>query len=74
MHSPESADAGKPSRRTNGSAMLLTEEYAAEPEPETKALYRRLLTGGKPIPATIPAQPAWSRPPASSAADACSPS
>ena len=32
----------------------LEEEYAAEPEPETKALYRRLLTGGKPIPATIP--------------------
>ena len=32
----------------------LEEEYAAEPEPETKALYRRLLTGGKPMPATIP--------------------
>jgi len=32
----------------------LDEEYAAEPESETKALYRRLLTGGKPIPATIP--------------------
>jgi predicted ATPase/DNA-binding SARP family transcriptional activator len=32
----------------------LDEEYAAEPETETKALYRRLLTGGKPMPATIP--------------------
>jgi predicted ATPase/DNA-binding SARP family transcriptional activator len=28
------------------------EAYAAEPEPQTKALYRRLLTGGKPMPAT----------------------
>jgi predicted ATPase/DNA-binding SARP family transcriptional activator len=32
----------------------LDEEYAAEPEPKTKALYRRLLTGGKPIPAATP--------------------
>jgi predicted ATPase/DNA-binding SARP family transcriptional activator len=32
----------------------LDEEYAAEPEPETKALYRRLLTGGKPTSATTP--------------------
>jgi predicted ATPase len=32
----------------------LEAEYAAEPEPETKALYRRLLTGGKPTPGTTP--------------------
>lgn len=32
----------------------LEQEYAAEPEPETKALYRRLLTGGKPITSTTP--------------------
>jgi predicted ATPase/DNA-binding SARP family transcriptional activator len=30
----------------------LDETYAAEPEPQTKALYRRLLTGGRPMPAT----------------------
>ena len=30
----------------------LDDAYAAEPEPQTKALYRRLLTGGKPMPAT----------------------
>ena len=29
----------------------LDEAYAAEPESQTKVLYRRLLTGGKPIPA-----------------------
>jgi predicted ATPase/DNA-binding SARP family transcriptional activator len=32
----------------------LDEAYAAEPEPETKALYRRLLSAGKPMPASIP--------------------
>jgi predicted ATPase/DNA-binding SARP family transcriptional activator len=32
----------------------LEAEYAAEPEPETKALYRRLLTGGEPRSATTP--------------------
>jgi DNA-binding SARP family transcriptional activator len=32
----------------------LEEAYAAEPEPETKALYRRLLTGGNLTPATVP--------------------
>ena len=30
----------------------LDEAYAAEPEPQTKAMYRRLLTGGKPMRAT----------------------
>jgi len=30
----------------------LDEAYAAEPEPQTKAVYRRLLTGGKPMRAT----------------------
>jgi predicted ATPase/DNA-binding SARP family transcriptional activator len=30
----------------------LDDAYAAEPESQTKALYRRLLTGGKPMPAT----------------------
>ena len=30
----------------------LDEAYAAEPEPQTKAIYRRLLTGGKPMRAT----------------------
>ena len=30
----------------------LDDAYAAEPEPETRTLYRRLLTGGKPMPAT----------------------
>ena len=30
----------------------LNDAYAAEPESQTKALYRRLLTGGKPMPAT----------------------
>ena len=32
----------------------LDDAYAAEPESETKALYRRLLTGGKPMPTTTP--------------------
>jgi predicted ATPase len=32
----------------------LEEEYAAEPEPETKVLYRRLLSGNKPLPASTP--------------------
>ena len=32
----------------------LDEAYAAEPEPETKALYRRLLSAGRPMPASIP--------------------
>jgi DNA-binding SARP family transcriptional activator len=32
----------------------LEEEYAAEPEPETKVLYRRLLSGNKPMPASTP--------------------
>ena len=32
----------------------LDEAYAADPEPETKTLYRRLLTGGKPMPTTTP--------------------
>jgi predicted ATPase/DNA-binding SARP family transcriptional activator len=32
----------------------LDEEYAAEPEAKTKALYRRLLSAGKPMPAAIP--------------------
>ena len=32
----------------------LDEAYAAEPEPETKALYRRLLSAGKPMPASTP--------------------
>ncbi|HEY6682450.1 MAG TPA: BTAD domain-containing putative transcriptional regulator [Propionibacteriaceae bacterium] len=32
----------------------LDEAYAAEPEPETKALYRRLLTGGIAMPTTTP--------------------
>ena len=32
----------------------LDEAYAAEPEPETKTLYRQLLTGGKPMPTTTP--------------------
>jgi predicted ATPase/DNA-binding SARP family transcriptional activator len=27
--------------------------YAAEPEPQTKAVYRRLLTGGKPMPTQV---------------------
>ena len=31
----------------------LDEAYAAEPEPQTRAIYRRLLTGGKPMPATV---------------------
>ena len=30
----------------------LDDAYAAEPESQSKALYRRLLTGGKPMPAT----------------------
>jgi predicted ATPase len=30
----------------------LEDTYAAEPEPQTNALYRRLLTGGRPMPAT----------------------
>jgi predicted ATPase/DNA-binding SARP family transcriptional activator len=32
----------------------LDEAYAVEPEPETKALYRRLLSAGQAMPATIP--------------------
>jgi predicted ATPase/DNA-binding SARP family transcriptional activator len=32
----------------------LDDTYAAEPEPRTKALYRRLLTGSKPMSATTP--------------------
>lgn len=32
----------------------LEEEYAAELEPETKVLYRRLLSGNKPMPASTP--------------------
>ena len=32
----------------------LDEAYAAEPAPETRTLYRRLLTGGKPMPTTTP--------------------
>jgi DNA-binding SARP family transcriptional activator len=32
----------------------LDDAYAAEPESETKGLYRRLLTGGKPMPTTTP--------------------
>jgi hypothetical protein len=32
--------------------MCYIEAYAAEPEPQTKALSRRLLTGGKPVLAT----------------------
>jgi predicted ATPase/DNA-binding SARP family transcriptional activator len=32
----------------------LDETYAAEPEPQTRALYRRLLTGGKPTSAPTP--------------------
>jgi DNA-binding SARP family transcriptional activator len=51
----------------------LEEEYAAELEPETKVLYRRLLSGNKPMPAshrTI----CRSRPPASSDVNVCSPS
>ena len=32
----------------------LDEAYAVEPEPETKALYRRLLSAGQAMPGTIP--------------------
>ena len=32
----------------------LDEAYAAEPEPETKALYRRLVSASRPMPATTP--------------------
>jgi predicted ATPase len=32
--------------------VALDDAYAAEPEPETRTLYRRLLTGGKPMPTT----------------------
>ena len=31
----------------------LDDAYAAEPEPQTKAVYRRLLTGGKPMPTQV---------------------
>ena len=44
----------------------LDEAYAAEPEPQTKAIYRRLLTGGKPMRATTRTT-CRSQPPASSA-------
>jgi predicted ATPase/DNA-binding SARP family transcriptional activator len=31
----------------------LDDAYAAEPEPQTRALYRHLLTGGKPMPSAV---------------------